>query len=150
MDQPDFGMMLNLRRVLSRTTDILADDFDLLTFPQIVVLRAIVSCKEIPSQTDIVNLTGIDRSTTADIVNRLQQKRFIRRARSPADKRAYQLRLTNEGKDALAAAEPFVKRIEEEFLGQLTNHQTTIFLGALQTLATVDVSTTRQTEKQAA
>ncbi len=45
------------------------------------------------SQTDIVNLTGIDRSTLADIVRRLVKKGLLQRRRTKQDARAAAQRL---------------------------------------------------------
>ena len=53
-----------------------------LTPRQFVVLTAVAGIEE-PSQTTLVQKTGIDRSTVADIVRRLVE-RGLRRASAPA------------------------------------------------------------------
>lgn len=46
------------------------------------------------SQTELVNRTGIDRSTMADIVRRLVRNGLLSRSRTREDARAYAVRLT--------------------------------------------------------
>ena len=50
------------------------------------------------SQTDIVEVTKIDRSTLADVVKRLTKKGLLNRRRRKEDARAYQVSLTDKGK----------------------------------------------------
>ena len=64
------------------------------------------------SQTDIVNLTGIDRSTLADIVRRLVKKGLLQRRRTKQDARAYAVKLTEEGQRVLRAAGPVGKKVD--------------------------------------
>ncbi len=74
---------------------------------------------EAASQTDIVNETGIDRSTLADIVKRLVARGLIARRRLKSDARAYAVRLTPTGRDALKAAQPASERVESRILKSL-------------------------------
>ncbi|MFM2415067.1 MAG: hypothetical protein RI911_760 [Candidatus Parcubacteria bacterium] len=53
------------------------------------------------SQTHLVEVTHIDRSTLADITRRLVKRGVIVRRRSKSDARAYILNLTEEGKKAV-------------------------------------------------
>ena len=53
------------------------------------------------SQTDLVGLTGIDRSTLADIVRRMLKKNLLTRRRTEQDQRAYAIRLSTEGQTLL-------------------------------------------------
>jgi len=49
------------------------------------------------NQTALVNLTGIDRSTVADMIPRLIKKGYLERKRTPEDQRAKKLWITPEG-----------------------------------------------------
>lgn len=49
------------------------------------------------SQTALVELTGIDRSTVSDMVVRLADKKLLTRTRNPKDSRAYHLNLSVKG-----------------------------------------------------
>src|SRR5262245_53559828 len=68
----------------------LSDD---LTPRQFVVLLT-VARKGGVSQTHLVEQTGIDRSTLADVVRRLVIKGFLKRRRTRADARQYAVTLT--------------------------------------------------------
>ncbi len=67
-----------------------------LTARQLAVLTAVAQ-EEGLSQTGIVERTGIDRSTLADIVPRLSKKGLLQRRRTREDARAYAVKLTDEG-----------------------------------------------------
>ncbi len=82
-----------------------------LTPRQFIVLFA-VNEEEGLSQTDLVNRTGIDRSTLADMVSRMIKASLIARERTAEDARANAVRLTAAGKRALQQAMP--KAIEAE------------------------------------
>lgn len=75
------------------------------------------------SQTDLVELTGIDRSTLADIVRRMLKKGLLQRRRTREDARAYAVKLTDEGTRILAAARPKVEAVDARILGALTEGQ---------------------------
>ena len=49
------------------------------------------------SQTDLVRLTGIDRSTLADVVQRLLRRGIIQRERTMQDGRTYAVSLSRKG-----------------------------------------------------
>jgi DNA-binding MarR family transcriptional regulator len=86
------------------------------------------------NQTDIVARTGIDRSTTAEIMKRMIKKGFVVRKRSERDTRAYEVHLTDTGRAALKAAEPVANRVNEKVLRALGNRGA-VFLENLETLA---------------
>ena len=78
-----------------------------------------VSQNEGLSQTDLVEKTGVDRSTLADIVRRMLKKGLLQRRRTKEDARAYAVRLTEEGWRILQSCEPVVKRVEDRILEAL-------------------------------
>jgi len=75
------------------------------------------------SQTDLVELTGIDRSTLADIVRRMLKKGLLQRRRTREDARAYAVKLTEEGMRILAAARPKVEAVDARILSTLSTGQ---------------------------
>jgi DNA-binding MarR family transcriptional regulator len=87
--------------------------------PRQYAVLVVLSQRQTASQTDIVDATGIDRSTLADIVRRLVERGLLARKRSKLDARAYDVRLTAAGQAALKTAEPAVGRIEERMLKSL-------------------------------
>ncbi len=93
-----------------------------LTPRQFAVLLS-VSLNEGLSQTDLVEQTGVDRSTLADIVRRMLKKGLLQRRRTKEDARAYAVKLTEEGWRVLKAAEPVVKRVDERIISALSGKQ---------------------------
>lgn len=90
---------------------------------QISVLSAISQCNDkhrAPSQMEIVDIAGIDRSTLADMISRMIKRGLIERARSSMDGRAYALRITQDGKDLLAASSPYAAHAEAGALQKLS------------------------------
>lgn len=114
-----------------------------LTLPQYLVLSAIAGSAEPPSQTELVRVTGSDRSTLAQIVENLARKRLLRRARSKEDRRANELRLTQDGSEVLARVRPIVALVEESLLATLTDRQRATFRSALAGLAFLDAAEPR-------
>lgn len=82
-----------------------------------------VSLNEGLSQTHLVERTGIDRSTLADIVRRMLKKGLLQRRRTKEDARAYAVKLTEDGWKALKAADPVARRVDERILTVLPGEQ---------------------------
>jgi MarR family transcriptional regulator, temperature-dependent positive regulator of motility len=101
-----------------------------LTPRQLVVLMAVAENEGL-SQTDLVERTGIDRSTLADLVKRLKGKGLLQRKRTKEDARAYEVKLTEEGHKVLRAAEPLARRVEERLLDALPAKRRAEFMSAL-------------------
>src|SRR5262245_53200620 len=101
-----------------------------LTPRQFAVMKAITSSED-PSQTTLVELTGIDRSTMADIVRRLIAKGLVQRRRTRRDARMYAVRLTEKGLAALRVAEPAARSTDERILSSLPPTQREAFLKSL-------------------
>ena len=80
------------------------------------------------SQTNLVDRTGIDRSTLADIIRRMLKKGLIQRRRTKEDARAYAVRLSEEGWKTLKSAEPMAKRIDDKIMAALPNSNRDRFL----------------------
>jgi DNA-binding MarR family transcriptional regulator len=78
---------------------------------QLAVLIA-VSENEGLNQTDVVKRTGIDRGTMAEIIPRTLRKGLLQLRRRRTDTRAKVLRLTDEGRLLLAAADPAARNVD--------------------------------------
>ncbi len=98
-----------------------------LTPRQYAVLVA-VSQNEGVSQTLLVEKTGVDRSTLADIVRRMLKKGLLTRRRTKEDARAYAVKLTDEGWKVLKSADPLAKRVDDKILAVLPGQQRERFL----------------------
>lgn len=102
--------------------------------PRQLAVLVTVAQNEGLSQTGLVDRTGIDRSTLADIVRRLQKKGLIQRRRTKEDARAYAVKLTDEGKRVLRTAEPLARRVDERILDALPSKQREMFIDELQSI----------------
>ena len=101
-----------------------------LTARQYAVLRAIAT-KEGLSQTAIVEATGIDRSTVAEMIARLIERGWLQRRRGRNDARTYAVRLTPSGKQVLTAADPAGRETEEAVLAAVRTVRRDQFRAAL-------------------
>ncbi|MGQ0672378.1 MAG: MarR family winged helix-turn-helix transcriptional regulator [Hyphomicrobium sp.] len=86
------------------------------------------------SQTNLVDRTGIDRSTLGSVIGRLVQRGLVSRVRSRSDCRAVELRLTSKGLQLLGAARPVVERIHLRLLASLPEAERDSFLAGLRYL----------------
>ena len=109
-----------LHRASQVADDIFAGHAELngLTSRQFIVLAAI-SAREGASQTDITEVTGVDRSTLTDLIGRLQSRGLVARKRSQNDARSYEVRLTLKGRNLLVAAVPIARNVDERLLASL-------------------------------
>lgn len=140
MDQPEYwnDVLISLRQII-RATDIHSKQMikkSGLTVPQIMVLKAIhelgdVSIKRISAE------VSLSQATVTTILNRLQERGFVERVRSPNDKRIVNARLAETGKDALSNApsllhEKFIQNFEA-----LESWEQTQILSSLQRVASM-------------
>ena len=101
-----------------------------LTPRQFAVLM-VVADEEGLTQTDLVERTGIDRSTLADIVGRLLGRGLIQRRRAKEDARAYAIKLTPHGAKALREAVPAAAATDARLLANLSPAKRQDFLESL-------------------
>ncbi|MDX2257603.1 MAG: MarR family winged helix-turn-helix transcriptional regulator [Hyphomicrobiaceae bacterium] len=102
-----------------------------LTPRQFEVLRTVSINKE-PSQTTLVEQTGIDRSTLADIVRRLTERGLLARRRTRRDARMYAIQLTDAGEKALRKAAPVITETNARLLEVLSKREREALVKALQ------------------
>ena len=100
---------------------------------QYAVLKALEGSEGL-SQTDLVKVTGIDRSTLADLVSRMLAKELVARERSATDARANLVQIAEAGKTALAEMEPRVLAADEKILSLLSPPKRESFVKLLRKL----------------
>ncbi len=116
-----FDLESSLSHLLRRAQQFAYDQFvqqmgdSSLTPRQFIVLFA-VNEEEGLSQTDLVNRTGIDRSTLADMISRMIKNGLLARKRTAEDARANSVRLTAAGRRALKSAMPRALAAEKALL----------------------------------
>jgi DNA-binding MarR family transcriptional regulator len=79
----------------------------------------------------VVERAGIDRSTLAEIISRQVRRGIIQRRRSRVDARAKVLRLTEQGRKVLEAADPVAMNVDQRLLETLSPARRAAFLASL-------------------
>jgi DNA-binding MarR family transcriptional regulator len=125
-----------LRRCVQYANDLFSRETSTndLTKQQFTVLAAVEQNEGI-SQTDLVGLTGIDRSTLAEMIRRMIDKGLLDRERTESDQRANAVRIAAAGKKALRAARTANERVERALLASLSASDRVKFLKMLTTVA---------------
>lgn len=143
-DDSDKGIMAKLDRspihLLHRAGQCAGDIFQNklgtsdLTPRQFAVLVTVAQNEGL-SQTHLVEKTGIDRSTLADIVRRMLKKNLLQRRRTREDARAYAVKLTDEGWRTLRSVEPAAVEVDDVVLSALdSDDDREQFLNSLSTI----------------
>lgn len=137
---PGYVLSQSPSQMLHRAQQMAADAFaraygkgDELTFRQFAVLAAVA---ETPgaSQSDLVRATGIDRSTLADMIARMEKKNLLSRETSKSDGRAKSVKLTNKGGRKLADAMPIAALADAALLEALPKAKQKGFVEVLEAL----------------
>jgi DNA-binding MarR family transcriptional regulator len=76
------------------------------------------------AQTDLAQRMRMDRATTMAIINRLQDRQFLVRGKSPSDGRKQTLNLTANGVKALAVAKAAINEHETWLKARFTDKET--------------------------
>jgi DNA-binding MarR family transcriptional regulator len=124
-----------LRRCVQYANDLFSQEPGAsdLTKQQYTVLAA-VEQNEGMSQTDLVNITGIDRSTLAEMIRRMIEKGLLDRERTEADQRANAVRIAAGGRKALRSARSASERVERALLSGLSSTDRSRFIRMLTTV----------------
>lgn len=110
-----------LHRALQLALDIYAEELGAggITQRQFAVLSAVEAYEGL-TQTDLVKITGIDRSTLADMAARMIAKGLLERQRSAADARANAVSLTEVGRATLDEVRPKMAAADARLMRLLT------------------------------
>ena len=112
-----------IRRLHQRSTQIFtlrtqAAGFDL-TSVQFAALDAI-QAHPASDQASIAELIAYDRATIGGVIDRLEQKGWVRRVVSAKDRRARELSLTEEGARIHGELLPIVRQVQDDILQPLS------------------------------
>jgi DNA-binding MarR family transcriptional regulator len=121
-----------LRRCVQFANDLFAREQGAsdLTKQQFIVLAA-VEKNEGMSQTELVAITGVDRSTLAEMIKRMIAKGLLDRERTEDDQRANAVRIAQGGRKALRSARTASDRVEKMLLASLSSADRAKFLKIL-------------------
>lgn len=104
------------------------------TLRQSVVLAAIAEA-EGRSQSELVKTTGVDRSTLADMIARMERKGLVTRMKAQGDARAKAVSLTSIGREKLEEALPAMRDADEALADALPRNRRAAFHEMLGVLA---------------
>lgn len=134
-----YRLALSTSHLLHRAEQLAADRFtqlvgDKVTLRQFAVLAAAAETPGL-SQIDLVRATGIDRSTLAEMLNRLEKRGLIERATSQADARARTVALTAEGRAVFQASIQHARAADAAILDMLPRTKAKALQNTLMKLA---------------
>lgn len=101
-----------------------------LTLRQFAVLAAIAGEPRL-SQSALVRVTGIDRSTLADMMSRMEERGLVIRTASATDARALSIELSQDGAAMLRAMDKHARAADAAVLDLLTKPKRRAFLTTL-------------------
>lgn len=82
-------------------------------------------------QTSISTELGLDRTTTADVVRRLEDKMLIKRQVNPSDKRSRQVYITSYGIEIMEQLRPRMEQAQKRLIEPLTYEEQEEFMRLL-------------------
>ena len=94
-------------------------------------LLTILSTNPDTDQISLANALGIDRTNVADVLARLEQRGFVARMRSRADRRMVLARLTPEGEELVGRMHPAMARAQTRLLESLDEDERERFVATI-------------------
>ncbi len=104
--------------------------------PRQLAVMMVIGDEEGLNQTELVERTGIDRSTMADLVARLTRRGLVQRRRTREDARAYAIKLSPQGTKLLREARPGAAAADQKLLASLPSGKRQEFLDSLNLIVT--------------
>lgn len=148
-----FRLADSTSHLLHRAEQMAADRFaqlagETITLRQFAVLAAIADAKG-ASQTDLARATGIDRSTLAEMLKRMQDRGWITRSPSANDARVQSVHLDGTGSMILAASTQHARAADAAILDALPRTKRRAFLATLVKLAEISDAAAARAERDA-
>ncbi|MDM3018173.1 MarR family transcriptional regulator [Citrobacter sp. CK189] len=111
-----------LRQLFQQHTAHWQHELPELTKPQYAVMRAIAEHPGI-EQIALMEAAVSTKATLAEMLSRMESRGLVTRESDPQDKRRRFVYLTGEGETLLTSAMPLGDRVDDEFLGRLSDDE---------------------------
>jgi DNA-binding MarR family transcriptional regulator len=152
-DSEPYRLANSASHLLHRAEQLASDRFNQLvdgsvTLRQFAVLAAVAENSG-ASQSDLVKVTGIDRSTLADMMKALEKRDLVHRTQSSDDARANAVRLTQSGAAVLSATTQHARAADAAILDLLPRTKGKSFLSTLAKLAKLSAEQAEKAERAA-
>lgn len=139
-DKAEYDLTASPGQLLHRAQQVASERFAAatggveITQRQFAVLSALNEADG-QTQTQLVQRTGIDRSTLAELVSRMATRGLVSREKAPGDARANAVLLTDEGRTLYQTAVDGAKAADEAILSALAKNKRANFVDALVRIA---------------
>ncbi len=143
----------SISHLLHRVEQLASDRFaelmgDELTLRQFTVLAAVAANPGL-KQADLVRATGIDRSTLADLIARMEKRGWVDRTTSLLDARALSVHLSASGKALLTSTTQQARAADAAVLDALPRTKRKSFLNTLTKLAKLAAAKAAKSAREA-
>lgn len=148
-----FQLASSPSHLLHRAEQLAADRFaelakEALTLRQFAVLAAIAGDPGL-SQSALVRRTGIDRSTLADMMSRMEKRGLVTRIASALDARALSIHLSQNGATMLSGMSKHARAADAAILDLLPRTKRRTFLNTLSKLSRLAEEQAERAERDA-
>jgi DNA-binding MarR family transcriptional regulator len=114
-----------------------------LTPVQHVVMTALFQHPGV-DQATLAALVALDKVTVGAVVVRLESRKLVARADSPADRRSWALSLTGEGTALLKSMQPAIRQSQARLLSRLSAKEQKQFISLMRRVVGMDESPRRK------
>jgi DNA-binding MarR family transcriptional regulator len=130
LDTPGHLLRRNHQRSYEIFSELVGDD---VTRQQMALLIALYQNPG-AAQNALVNATGFDRATIAEMLGRMVSRGWVARSRDPEDGRAWTMHITAEGRNLLLDRISKIVAAQEEILAPLPEELRPVFIRCLRML----------------
>ncbi|MFM7330512.1 MAG: MarR family winged helix-turn-helix transcriptional regulator [Brachymonas sp.] len=104
---------------------------------QFAIMQALVD-EPGADQITVAQRVALDAATSGSVIMRLEERGWLRREPSPADKRRKLLWLTSEGETMAMEMKKPARKVQQRLLGALDEVEKKQFLGMLKLISVID------------
>ena len=127
------GDVLGYARVSTGDQDVAGQELRLMQAGAIKVFTDVISGKSM-ERPGLAELIAYDRATIGGVVDRLESKGLVERTIRASDRRAREVRLSDEGQQLHRAVLPLVRTVQQDIVAPLSPGEQDAFIAAMRKL----------------